>query len=93
MPGCSYATAHPPIESGIFSLSHTKKVGSSINLCQAKLIVTSSFLPVPTLTVQFFFTSLLVGEVSALFARSFSKNSYKFKNEIKIPTTVSRNDS
>ena len=27
------------------------------------------------------------------FARSFSKNYYKFKNEIKIPTTVSSMDS
>ena len=27
------------------------------------------------------------------FARNFSKNNYKFKNEIKIPTTVSSMDS
>ena len=60
-------------------------------------IVTLSFLSVPILTLctgLFFLISLLVGGVSALFdwqkysfttgfAKRFSKNYYKFKNEIK----------
>ena len=98
MPRCSYATAHPPsppLSLGIKS----KKVGSS---CQAKLIVTLSFLSVTVCTGG---CNVTVGgrsfsmfdwqkySFTTEFARNFSKNNYKFKNEIKIPTTVSSMDS
>ena len=93
----------PPLPHHIQSITH--KEGRELNKFMP--IVTLSFLSVPILTLctgLFFLISLLVGGVSALFdwqkysfttgfAKSFSKNYYKFKNEIEIPTTVFSMDS
>ena len=108
MPRCSYATAHPPpppLPHQVWDIqSITHKEGRELNTFMT--IVTLSFLSVPILTlcIGFCLISLLVGGVSALFdwqkysfttgfTRRFSENYYKYKNKIKIPTTVSSMDS